>query len=108
MSHYLDTRVDSSPHPFHTHTRQLTLPMVTETKAANKQCAKSRPKGPSNTERTPKSETELLIPYVSDDDDSDTEDEDASFGHCWNCDAPLPPPTPSKFTVECIECQFPN
>ncbi|KAI4672870.1 uncharacterized protein J4E78_001373 [Alternaria triticimaculans] len=64
-------------------------------------------------EQTSESETDLLIPYVSDDDD-DSDDEansnnDAgSFGHCWHCDAPLPLPTSDETNVDCLECQFPN
>ncbi|KAI4934626.1 hypothetical protein J4E85_002484 [Alternaria conjuncta] len=64
-------------------------------------------------EQTSESETDLLIPYVSDDDDdSDDEansnNEPGSFGHCWHCDAPLPLPTSEETNVNCLECQFPN
>ncbi|KAI4646934.1 hypothetical protein J4E93_005158 [Alternaria ventricosa] len=61
---------------------------------------------------TSESETDLLIPYVSDDDDEDEEEdsdhEPDAFGHCWHCDAPLPLPTSDETNVDCLECQFPN
>ncbi|KAI4608159.1 hypothetical protein J4E83_009342 [Alternaria metachromatica] len=87
--------------------------MTAQTNPPTKQSANTAPNTSYEHEQTSESETDLLIPYVSDDDDdsddeADSNNEPGAFGHCWHCDAPLPLPTADGANVNCLECQFPN
>lgn len=92
--------------------------MATKLSSSNKGQADTKPNTPSKKEQNEKKEedqeedqeTDLLIPYVSDDEDSDTDEEHdtATFGQCWHCSASLPLPTSDASSVECPECGFPN
>jgi hypothetical protein len=80
--------------------------MTTQTNPPTKQPTDTKQATSPTPEQNSESETDLLIPYVSDNEDDVTEA--SSFGHCWHCDAPLPLPTSNESSVDCLECQFPN
>ena len=89
--------------------------MTAQTNPSTKQSANTAPNTSYEHEQTSDSETDLLIPYVSDGEEEEEEEEEevsdnepGPFGHCWHCDAPLPLPTSDETNVNCLECQFPN